>query len=204
MVSVGGQFDHIFKILLIGDAGVGKSSILLRFTDDAFEEHLASTIGVDFKVKTVTMRGKTLKLTIWDTAGQERFRTLTSSYYRGCHGIILVFDVNDRASFEHLRNWLDEFELYATTAHAAKLLVGNKIDLEAREVTQEEAQAFARQQAMVYIETSAKSRMGIIQSFDEIVMKILDTPELLAEAGGRATALPQTIEPDDSGACGMC
>lgn len=123
MTSIGGQFDHIFKILLIGDAGVGKSSILLRFTDDAFEEHLASTIGVDFKVKTVTMRGKTLKLTIWDTAGQERFRTLTSSYYRGCHGIILVFDVNDRSSFEHLRQWLEEFELYATTAHAAKLLV---------------------------------------------------------------------------------
>jgi small GTP-binding protein len=230
MTSIGGQFDHIFKILLIGDAGtcatpfglpsavppsthppphnstqdllippgVGKSSMLLRFTDDAFEEHLASTIGVDFKVKTVSMRGKTLKLTIWDTAGQERFRTLTSSYYRGCHGIILVFDVNDRSSFEHLRQWLEEFELYATTAHAAKLLVrcppdtsrsaaaalrlpaagrsvsvcrapalvatptslippgpssllcpqvGNKIDLEAREVTHAEAQAFARQQA---------------------------------------------------------
>jgi len=109
-----GHYDHIFKILLIGDAGVGKSSILLRFTDDAFEEHLASTIGVDFKVKTLHMRGKTLKLTIWDTAGQERFRTLTSSYYRGCHGIILVFDVNDRPSFEHLRTWLDEFELCAT------------------------------------------------------------------------------------------
>ena len=123
MTTIGGQFDHIFKLLLIGDAGVGKSSILLRFTDDAFEEHLASTIGVDFKVKTVTMRGKTLKLTIWDTAGQERFRTLTSSYYRGCHGIILVFDVTDRSSFEHVRMWLDEIELYATSAHAAKLLV---------------------------------------------------------------------------------
>ena len=82
-ITMQGHYDHIFKILLIGDAGVGKSSILLRFTDDAFEEHLASTIGVDFKVKTVHMRGKTLKLTIWDTAGQERFRTLTSSYYRG-------------------------------------------------------------------------------------------------------------------------
>jgi len=77
---------------------------------------------------------------------QERFRTLTSSYYRGCHGIILVFDVTDRASFEHLRQWLDEFELYATSAHAAKLLVGNKIDLEAREVTHQEAQSFAREQ----------------------------------------------------------
>ncbi|EOD09575.1 Rab18, rab family GTPase [Emiliania huxleyi CCMP1516] len=199
-----GHYDHIFKILLIGDAGVGKSSILLRFTDDAFEEHLASTIGVDFKVKTVHMRGKTLKLTIWDTAGQERFRTLTSSYYRGCHGIILVFDVNDRPSFEHLRTWLDEFELYATSAAAAKLLVGNKVDLDAREVTVEEAQAFARQQATMYIETSAKTRSGILQAFDEIVQKVLDTPELLADAGGRATALPQQLDSDDGGGCGMC
>ena len=148
MVDVG-HFDHIFKILLIGDAGVGKSSILLRFTDDAFEEHLASTIGVDFKVKTVQLGGKTVKLTIWDTAGQERFRTLTSSYYRGCHGIILVFDVNERSSFDNLKQWLDELELYSTTAHSSKLLVGNKIDLEDRQVTEQEATDFARQQAML-------------------------------------------------------
>ena len=96
-------FDHILKILLIGDAGVGKSSLLLRFTDDSFEEHMPSTIGVDFKVRSVRKRNQALKLTIWDTAGQERFRTLTSSYYRGCHGIVLVFDVNDRATFDALR-----------------------------------------------------------------------------------------------------
>ena len=96
-------FDHIFKVLLIGDSGVGKSSILLRFTDDTFEEQMASTIGVDFRVKTVALGGKACKLTIWDTAGQERFRTLTSSYYRGAHGIILVYDVNDRDSFAHLQ-----------------------------------------------------------------------------------------------------
>ncbi len=101
--AFGGSFDHIFKILLIGDAGVGKSSLLLRFTDDSFEEQMASTIGVDFRVKTVAVGGKTSKLTIWDTAGQERFRTLTSSYYRGCHGIILVFDVNDRETYDHLQ-----------------------------------------------------------------------------------------------------
>merc|ERR1719198_1000349 len=118
-----GHYDHIFKILLIGDAGVGKSSILLRFTDDAFEEHLASTIGVDFKVKTVQLGGKTVKLTIWDTAGQERFRTLTSSYYRGCHGIIVVFDVNERETFDNLPHWLEELELYTTTKFASKLLV---------------------------------------------------------------------------------
>eukprot|EP00322_Chrysochromulina_rotalis_P006307 CAMPEP_0115863246 /NCGR_PEP_ID=MMETSP0287-20121206/18593_1 /TAXON_ID=412157 /ORGANISM="Chrysochromulina rotalis, Strain UIO044" /LENGTH=265 /DNA_ID=CAMNT_0003317693 /DNA_START=97 /DNA_END=892 /DNA_ORIENTATION=- len=179
-----GSFDYIFKVLLIGDAGVGKSSILLRFTDDSFEEQMASTIGVDFRVKTVTLGGKTAKLTIWDTAGQERFRTLTSSYYRGCHGVILVFDVNDRDSFTHLQQWLEELDLYSTTQHSVKLLVGNKIDVRDRQVTVEEAEAFARRQAMMYIETSAKTREGIRQAFEEVVQKILDSPALLQEASG--------------------
>ena len=178
-----GSFDHIFKILLIGDAGVGKSSILLRFTDDTFEEQMASTIGVDFRVKTVAIGGKKNKLTIWDTAGQERFRTLTSSYYRGCHGIILVFDMNEREAFEHLQRWLEELELYTTNQHAVKLLVGNKKDVNQREVSDVEAQNFARKQGMMYIEASAKDRTGIQQTFEEVVQKILDTPSLLDSAG---------------------
>jgi Ras-related protein Rab-18 len=169
MATLSGHYDHIFKILLIGDAGVGKSSILLRFTDDAFEEHLASTIGVDFKVKTVTIGGSTVKLTIWDTAGQERFRTLTSSYYRGCHGVILTYDVNDRQTFTNLKQWLEEVDMYSTSQNSAKMLVGNKIDVGAREVSVEEATEFARKQAMMFIETSAKSRAGIRQAFEELV-----------------------------------
>ena len=129
---------------------------------------MASTIGVDFRVKTLTLGGKTCKLTVWDTAGQERFHTLTSSYYRGCHGTILVFDVNDRESFTHVQRWLEEFELYATQQSAAKLLVGNKIDLKAREVSIEEATTFARKDAMMYIETSAKSSHGVRQAFEEV------------------------------------
>ena len=199
----GSGIDHIFKILLIGDAGVGKSSILLRYTDDSFEEHMASTIGVDFKVKTVCIGGKTLKLTIWDTAGQERFRTLTSSYYRGCHGIILVFDVNDQSSFAHLRKWLDELDMYSTTTYA-KLLVGNKTDVGEREVSFQEATEFARQQAMLYIETSAKTRVGIRQAFDEVVQKILDTPELLKEQGGRGTSNLVNNEAEGNGPCAYC
>ena len=169
MATLSGHYDHIFKILLIGDAGVGKSSILLRFTDDAFEEHLASTIGVDFKVKTVTIGGSTVKLTIWDTAGQERFRTLTSSYYRGCHGVILTYDVNDRQTFTNLKQWLEEVDMYSTSQSSAKMLVGNKIDVGAREVSVEEATEFARKQAMMFIETSAKSQAGIRQAFEELV-----------------------------------
>mmetsp|Transcript_29753 Transcript_29753/g.81715 ORF Transcript_29753/g.81715 Transcript_29753/m.81715 type:complete len:209 (+) Transcript_29753:52-678(+) len=202
-----GNFDHIFKVLLIGDAGVGKSSLLLRFTDDSFEEHMASTIGVDFKVKTIVVGGKTAKLTIWDTAGQERFRTLTSSYYRGCHGIILVFDVNERETFDHLQQWLEELDLYATTQHTAKLLVGNKIDLQQREVSVEEATDFARKQAMMYVEASAKTRAGVRQAFEEVVQKILDTPDLLAAAsGGGGGSLGGGLQADDDGggACSYC
>ena len=105
------EYDYLFKLLLIGDSGVGKSCLLLRFADDTYTESYISTIGVDFKIRTIELDGKTIKLQIWDTAGQERFRTLTSSYYRGCHGIILVFDVNERSSFDNLKQWLDELEL---------------------------------------------------------------------------------------------
>ena len=197
------NFDHIFKLLLVGDAGVGKSSILLRFTDDNFEEHVPSTIGVDFKVKSIRQRNKTIKLTIWDTAGQERFRTLTSSYYRGCHGIILVYDVNERSSFDSLRRWLDELELYSTTQHFAKLLVGNKIDIQRREVTHEEALTFARLQGMMYIETSAKSREGIMQAFDEVVSKILDTPDLL-KATARVGIADMNASDGNENSCNYC
>ena len=240
-----GSFDYIFKVLLIGDAGVGKSSILLRFTDDSFEEQMASTIGVDFRVKTVTLGGKTVKLTIWDTAGQERFRTLTSSYYRGCHGVILVYDVNERESFTHLQQWLEELELYSTTQHFVKLLVGNKIDVKDRQVTVEEAETFARcvlqtqhhaavtsaslltfrlltaasafslrlrasscrRQAMMYIETSAKTREGIRQAFEEVVQKILDSPALIQDVNGGPSqlgGLRGLAPPDEDASSGSC
>ena len=104
----GGHFDHIFKILLIGDSSVGKSSILLRFTDEVFEEQMSSTIGVDFRVKTVHIGGKTVKLTIWDTAGQEAFLSITRSYYRGADGALLVYDISRRATFQNLTRWLGE------------------------------------------------------------------------------------------------
>jgi Ras-related protein Rab-18 len=106
------HFDHLFKLLIIGDSSVGKSSILLRFTDDEFDDEHPVTIGVDFKVKTIQLGAKRINLTIWDTAGQEKFRSLTSSYYRGTQGIILVYDVSSRESFQHLSVWLNEIEMY--------------------------------------------------------------------------------------------
>merc|ERR1719203_1151386 len=159
-----GQFpyDHLFKILMIGDAGVGKSSMLLRFTDDSFDDHIQSTIGVDFKVKHMDVNDKRVKLTIWDTAGQERFRTLTSSYYRGAQGVVMVYDVTRRESFENLEQWLKEVKVYCPNngEGVVKLLVGNKIDLEGRTISRAEAEDWARSQGMLFLEASAKTRMG--------------------------------------------
>ncbi|KAF9684942.1 hypothetical protein SADUNF_Sadunf03G0002800 [Salix dunnii] len=122
------EYDYLFKLLLIGDSSVGKSCLLLRFADDSYVDSYISTIGVDFKIRTVEHDGKTIKLQIWDTAGQERFRTITSSYYRGAHGIIIVYDVTEMESFNNVKQWLNEIDRYANDS-VCKLLVGNKCDL---------------------------------------------------------------------------
>lgn len=166
------------KILIIGESGVGKSSLLLRFTDDTFDPEQSATIGVDFKVKTLQVDGNRAKLAIWDTAGQERFRTLTPSYYRGAQGCILVYDVSSKQSFAKLDNWLSELETFATKHEIVKMLVGNKIDKDKREVTREEGLKFARKHHMLFIEASAKTREGVQCAFEELVEKIIQTPGL--------------------------
>lgn len=139
------EYDYLFKLLLIGDSGVGKSCLLLRFADDTYTESYISTIGVDFKIRTIELDGKTIKLQIWDTAGQERFRTITSSYYRGAHGIIVVYDVTDLDSFNNVKQWLHEIDRYACD-NVNKLLVGNKCDMSARKVVDyNTAKEFAEQ-----------------------------------------------------------
>lgn len=240
-------YDHLFKLLMIGDAAVGKvsilynkycayhiailyvlqlkisyyvllisttqicsgdkqyilylylnyviynnkkqSSMLIRFTDDAFDEHIQSTIGVDFKVKHLELNNKRIKLTVWDTAGQERFRTLTSSYYRGAQGVVMVYDVTRRDSFDNLEHWLKEVKLYSPNngEGVVKLLVGNKIDLPdsdgdgeyTRQVDRHEAEEWARNQGMLFLEASAKTKTGVQESFMEVVHKILEDPDLL-------------------------
>jgi Ras-related protein Rab-1A len=172
MGSLENDYDYIFKILLIGDSGVGKSCLLLRFADDTYTESFISTIGVDFKIRTVDIDGKIIKLQIWDTAGQERFRTITSSYYRGAHGIIVVFDVTDRASFTNVKQWLAEIERYACSS-VNKLLVGNKNDLaDARAVPTEEAAKFAEEMGVELLETSAKTADNVQESFMRMAHQI--------------------------------
>ncbi|KAI3984060.1 hypothetical protein MKX01_035187 [Papaver californicum] len=202
------DFDYLFKLLMIGDSGVGKSSLLLSFTSDTFED-LSPTIGVDFKVKLVTLGGKKLKLAIWDTAGQERFRTLTSSYYRGAQGVILVYDVTRRDTFTNLADvWAKEIDLYSTNQDCIKMLVGNKVDKESeRVVTKKEGIDFAREYGCLFLECSAKTRVNVKQCFEELVLKILDTPSLVAEgsAGGKKNIFkqkpPQTDAASASGCC---
>ncbi|CAH1453961.1 unnamed protein product [Lactuca virosa] len=185
--SASADFDYLFKLLLIGDSGVGKSSLLLSFTSANAIEDLSPTIGVDFKVKFVTIDGKKLKLAIWDTAGQERFRTLTSSYYRGAQGVIMVYDVTRRETFTNLSDiWAKEIDMHSTNQDCIKMLVGNKVDKESdRVVTKKEGIEFAREYGCLFIECSAKTRVNVEQCFEELVLKIMDTPSLIAE--GSAT-----------------
>jgi len=159
------EYDYLFKLLLIGDSGVGKSCLLLRFADKTYTDSYISTIGVDFKIRTIELEGKTIKLQIWDTAGQERFRTITSSYYRGAHGIIVVYDVTDKESFDHVKQWLNEIERYASV-EVQKLLVGNKCDLVSKkDVQTETAQAFADKLEIPFLETSAKAATRVEDAF---------------------------------------
>jgi len=166
------EYDYLFKLLLIGDSGVGKSCLLLRFADDTYTESYISTIGVDFKIRTVELESKVIKLQIWDTAGQERFRTITSSYYRGAHGIIVVYDVTDQDSFNNVKTWLNEIDRYASE-NVNKLLVGNKCDLTAKKVVDyQTAKAFADELGIPFLETSAKNATNVEQAFMTMAQEI--------------------------------
>ncbi|SCZ96320.1 BZ3500_MvSof-1268-A1-R1_Chr8-2g10115 [Microbotryum saponariae] len=168
------DYDYLFKLLLIGDSGVGKSCLLLRFADDTYTESYISTIGVDFKIRTIELEGKTVKLQIWDTAGQERFRTITSSYYRGAHGIIVVYDVTDNDTFSNVKQWLQEIDRYACEG-VNKLLVGNKSDLTTKKVVDySTAKEFADSIAVSMLETSAKNATNVEQAFLTMAKQIKD------------------------------
>ncbi|GFR42242.1 hypothetical protein Agub_g3136 [Astrephomene gubernaculifera] len=179
-----GAVDFTLKILLLGDSGVGKTCLLTRFAHDNFDEKVASTIGVDFAVKRLSVYDKRVKLTVWDTAGQEKFRTLTSTFYRGAKGIILVYDVSRPDTLRHLEEqWLQELQLYGTEPEAVRMVVANKVDVgDARRVSWHEGSDFARRHGCLFVETSAKTNVAVATAFEELVLKILETPSLLEDA----------------------
>jgi len=168
------------KLIIIGNSSVGKSSLLLRFADSQWlpEDETNATIGVDFRVCKMDIKGRKIKLSIWDTAGQERFRTITSSYYRGAQGIILVYDVSNRESFDTLPKWFTELEAHVSGS-VVKVLIANKMDKEySRQVSEEEGRNFAEKMGTKFLETSAKTSAGVSEAFREVVEQILDTPDL--------------------------
>jgi len=166
------EYDYLFKMLLVGDPSVGKSSLLLRFIDDVYTGDYATTIGVDFKTRTTTIDDTRVKLQIWDTAGHERFRAITSGYYRGAHGVVIVYDVTSHSSFENIQYWADEVNKFAP-AEVSKLLIGNKCDLDGeRQVSTSEAERFADELGVVYIETSALSAHNVAEAFDRLCADI--------------------------------
>ena len=168
------DYQYIFKLILIGNSGVGKSSILQRYMNKTFEESYKCTIGVDFLMKSLEVKGKTVKLQLWDTAGQEKYKSMVSSYYRGANVALVVFDITSRSSFESLPLWIENY--YKNGPEQKNIiLIGNKKDMaDQRQVTQEEAEEFSETNNMIYFETSAKEGDNIDYVFNFAAEKLLE------------------------------
>jgi len=166
------EYDYLFKVVLIGDSGVGKSNLLSRFTRNEFNLESKSTIGVEFATRSIQVDGKVIKAQIWDTAGQERYRAITSAYYRGAVGALLVYDIAKHLTYENVERWLHELREHADT-NIVIMLVGNKSDLRhLRAVPTDEARAFAEQNTLSFIETSALDSTNVETAFHNILTEI--------------------------------
>eukprot|EP00020_Sapocribrum_chincoteaguense_P006924 CAMPEP_0170739474 /NCGR_PEP_ID=MMETSP0437-20130122/5183_1 /TAXON_ID=0 /ORGANISM="Sexangularia sp." /LENGTH=216 /DNA_ID=CAMNT_0011077937 /DNA_START=60 /DNA_END=710 /DNA_ORIENTATION=- len=159
------SYAYLFKYIIIGDTGVGKSCLLLQFTDKRFQPVHDLTIGVEFGARLITIEGKPIKLQVWDTAGQESFRSITRSYYRGAAGALLVYDITRRDTFTHLESWLADARQHASP-NMTVILIGNKADLESRRVvSREEGERFAKENGLLFLETSAKTAVAVEDAF---------------------------------------
>lgn len=196
------EYDYLFKVVLIGDSGVGKSNLLSRFTRNEFNLESKSTIGVEFATKCIPVDGKTIKAQIWDTAGQERYRAITSAYYRGAVGALLVYDISKRISFDNVSRWLKELRDHADK-NIVIMLVGNKKDLRhMREVQTDEAKDFCKEHRLFFIETSALQGSNVPAAFETILKEIyrLISRKSLAADGttpgftGKGMSIPVTLD----------
>ncbi|XP_022644328.1 ras-related protein Rab-30-like isoform X1 [Varroa destructor] len=196
------DYKFLFKVVLIGNAGVGKTCLVRRFTQGMFPPGQGATIGVDFLIKTVEVDGDKVKLQIWDTAGQERFRSITQSYYRSAHALVLVYDISSQPSFDCLPDWLREIEQYASPK-VLRAVVGNKIDRDDREIPTHIGEEFARRNDMYFIETSAKEADNVEKLFTEIAHRL--TQEARASrystSGPAAPELSQYPSKSDNACC---
>ena len=162
-----------FKILTIGESGVGKTCILRRFVENKFLKNHLATIGIDFKTKTLNINNQEIKLKIWDTAGQERFRNITTQYYKGADGIVLVYDVTDEASYEKIKDWMDQILSNTQQEEIGLVLLGNKCDMEPRNVTEDQGKKMAEELKISYFETSALTGQGIKEAFEQLTRIIM-------------------------------
>ena len=176
--------DIVYKVLLLGDSTVGKTCFLLRYCDKTFQDAHLSTIGLDYRVKTMTLKNKkNIKLQIWDTAGQDRFRAITKNYYKGANGIILIYDVTNLQTYENVKNWITQIR-EETNPNVVIYLAGNKIDIpeEERAVKTEEGKEIADEYKLQFKETSAKDGINVNEVFQELVEKIDEVCSKLEES----------------------
>ncbi|XP_044504681.1 ras-related protein Rab11C-like [Mangifera indica] len=199
------EYDYLFKIVLIGDSGVGKSNILSRFTRNEFCLESKSTIGVEFATRTLQIEGKTVKAQIWDTAGQERYRAITSAYYRGAVGALLVYDITKRQTFDNVQRWLRELRDHADS-NIVIMMAGNKSDLNhLRAVREEDGHSLAEKEGLSFLETSALEATNVEKAFQTILTEIyhiVSKKALAAQQAAASTAIPgqgTTINVADSG-----
>eukprot|EP01080_Neovahlkampfia_damariscottae_P005099 gene5099-8698_t len=168
------SYHYLFKYIIIGDSGVGKSALLLQFTDKRFQPNYDVTIGVEFGTRSIELSNQKIKLQIWDTAGQENFKSITRSYYRGSAGALLVYDITRRDTFQNVKNWLEDAQQYSAKTMITTL-IGNKSDLEKlRAVSYEEGENFAKKHGMQFVECSAKSSTNVDQAFKSTAIRIYD------------------------------
>ncbi|XP_050545854.1 ras-related protein Rab-30-like [Daktulosphaira vitifoliae] len=182
------DYKFLFKVVLVGNAGVGKTCLVRRFTQGMFPPGQGATIGVDFMIKTIEIDNEKIKLQIWDTAGQERFRSITQSYYRSAHALILIYDITSQPTFDCLNDWLREIDEYASNK-VLRVLVGNKIDKEDREIPSQVGQEFAQRHDMRYLETSAKQADNVEKLFVQIASELMEK----AKSKGVHLENPQSV-----------
>ena len=165
--------ECVYKVLLLGDTTVGKTCFLMKYNDKTFQDIHMATIGLDYRLKSMKLKsGKNIKLQIWDTAGQDRFRAITKNYYKGSHGIILIYDVTNIQTFENVKSWVNQIREEAST-NVIIYIAANKIDIEEeRKVTKEEGEKLAQELGFPFMETSAKSGININETFDDLVERI--------------------------------
>ena len=189
--------NKAFKILTLGESGVGKTAILRRFVENKFEKHHLATIGIDYQTKTIKIKNKEIKLRIWDTAGQERYKHIVAQVYKGADGIMLVYDITDKISFSKITDWMEQINNNLSKNDIGIVLIGNKSDIEDRMIKAEKGEEKAKEYGIEYYETSALNGKGINEAFEGLAKQILKNYKIKNNDAGSRTISLQSSKPED-------